>query len=99
MIKIESFVEEIELQYFFNRHDIDKAITELKKEGRLPEQYKTNYDNIIKILNREIANEETLRHMMRQMPDVILCDTDKRKEDIRKAIKDIIASSFDIRQF
>ena len=31
--------------------------------------------------------------------DVILYDDDKRNEEIRKAIKDIIASSFDIRQF
>jgi hypothetical protein len=55
-------------------------------------------DNISKIL-REIANEEILRHIMSQMPDVILYDRDKRKEEIRKTIKDVIESSFDIRQF
>ena len=36
---------------------------------------------------------------MSQMPDVILYDRDKRKEEIRKTIKDVIESSFDIRQF
>ena len=45
-------------------------------------------DNISKIL-REIANEEILRHIMSQMPDVILYDRDKRKEEIRKTIEDV----------
>ena len=77
----------------------EEVISELKDEGRLPRQYKTNYSDISKILVREIIDRKIIQHMMRQMPDVILYDDDKRNEEIRKAIKDIIASSFDIRQF
>jgi hypothetical protein len=37
--------------------------------------------------------------MMRQMPDKILYNNAKRKKEIRKAVKDIIASTFDAKQF
>jgi len=36
---------------------------------------------------------EVLTKMIRQMPVVIFCDKDRIKEEIRNAIKDIIASS------
>jgi hypothetical protein len=61
MNKMEAHVEKIEIEYDLNSRyttDVDKSITELKKEGRLPEGYKIKYDNINKIL-REIASEET----------------------------------------
>jgi hypothetical protein len=90
------------IQFYLDNRDtaqINKIIDELKQEGRLPKQYKPNYDNISEILKREIANSTALAHMMRQMPDVILYDDDKRKREIRKAVKDLIASFSDIRQF
>ena len=85
-------------RHIHDTSELDKIISELKDEGSLPRKYRPNYNDISKIL-REIANEEVLRKMMRQMPDVILCDRDKRKEEIRKTIQDIIESYFDIRQF
>ena len=75
------------------------------REGRLPESYKkisrhnTHYHNIDEILKRELVNRETLTHLMRQMPSEILYDDMKRNKEFRKATKDIIASTFDIKQF
>lgn len=104
IIAIESLSTEIECKItYLNIHDkaktLDKVISELKDEDRLPRQYRTNYSDISKILEREIIDRKIIQHKMRQMPDVILYDDGKRNEEIRKAIKDIIASSFDIRQF
>jgi hypothetical protein len=96
-------LEENEFTQFYldncDTNQVNKIINELKQKGTLPEQYKPNYDNISEILKREIANRSALAHMMRQMPDVILYDKDKRREEIRKAVKDIIASTFDVKQF
>jgi hypothetical protein len=104
MIATESLSTEIECKItYLNIHDkaktLDKVISELKDEGRLPRQYRTNYSDISKILVREIIDRKIIQHMMRQIPDVILYDDDKRNQEIRKAIKDIIASTFDIKQF
>jgi hypothetical protein len=104
MIAIKALSTEIKCKItYLNVHDeaktLDKVISELKDEGRIPRQYRTNYTDISKVLTREIVDRRILQHMMRQMPDTILYDDDKTNEEIRRAIKDIIVSSFDIRQF
>lgn len=38
-------------------------------------------------------------HLMRQMPSTILYDDTKRNKEIRKAAKDVIASTFDMKEF
>jgi hypothetical protein len=104
MIAIKSLNTEIECKVTYlntrdNAKTLDKIISELKDEDRLPRKYRPNYSNISKILEREIADRKILAQMMRQMPDVILYDEHKRKEEIRKTVKDIIASTFDTKQF
>jgi hypothetical protein len=98
MIGKEALLKEIDFK-LDEKTQVDKIISELKDEGKLPRQYRTNYNGIRKILELEIANREALSHMMRQMPDVVLYDNDKRNKEIRKAVKDIIASSFDAKKF
>jgi hypothetical protein len=43
---------------------IDKMVSELKQEGRLPEQYKTDHDYIRKILKTDIVNREAVENLL-----------------------------------
>jgi hypothetical protein len=43
---------------------IDKMVAELKRDGRLPQQYKTDYDYIRKILKTDIINRQAIKNLL-----------------------------------
>jgi hypothetical protein len=78
---------------FFNRRkEINKIIADLKQEGRLPQSYKIDYDHVREILRREVINTQTLMSLP------VIDDKVKRREEIRKLVKDTIEAFCDKKQ-
>lgn len=90
-MNMKAFIDSIELTMkFLNNVQIGKMVEELKKENRLPQGYKTNYNYIIETLQKEILNEESLAAFLLELPADVANDEIKQRQEVRKLMKDTI---------
>jgi hypothetical protein len=97
-----ALIDSIELKMKFlsrkNHIPIDKMVEELKQENRLPQGYKTNYGYIREILQKEILNQNSLAAFLLGLPADAANDEIKRRQEVRKLMKDTIEAYCDKKQ-
>jgi hypothetical protein len=70
--------------------NLDRMVADLKRQGKLPENYKTNHERLRNILHEELLSEEAFRR---------LSDEERQLEQIYNAMKDTILAYFNPKDY